>query len=375
MNIACQHPIEPIPAPEIADTAIVAGRRRGRGAGINPSGRFEAYARTGFDDGWGDGEELPPFKTTVQIEPARSVITRNDSPDIAFDRSLNPYRGCEHGCIYCYARPNHAYLGLSPGLDFETRLYAKTNAAEVLERQLGAPSYQPKVIAIGTATDAYQPIEKEQKVTRRVLEMLAKTQHPALIITKSALVLRDIDILQPMAAQGLVKVAISITTLDRRLARAMEPRASSPQRRLDAIQKLTEAGIPVGVMVAPVIPAVTDSEIERILEAAHTFGAREAGYVLLRLPLEVSEIFREFLLRELPDRYRHVMNVLKSMRGGKDYDAEWGKRMRGTGPYAWQIGRRFELTAKRLGLNKHRIKLDTEKFLKPGNGGVQLSLF
>lgn len=374
MNIAARPSPEPIAAPEIVDTAVTAARRRGRGAGINPTGRFEPYARTVFDDGWG-GDELPPFTTTVTTEQARSVVTRNESPDISFDRSLNPYRGCEHGCVYCYARPNHAYLGLSPGLDFESKLYAKTNAAEVLERELGAPSYQPKVIAIGTGTDAYQPIEKQQKITRQVLEVLLKTRHPALVITKSALVLRDIDILAPMAAEGLVKVAISITTLDRKLARAMEPRASSPQRRLEAIEKLTAAGIPVGVMMAPIIPAVTDSEIERILEAAQTFGATEAGYVLLRLPLEVSEIFREFLLREMPDRYRHVMNVLKSMRGGKDYDAEWGKRMRGTGPYAWQIGRRFELAAKRLGLNKHKLKLDTEKFIKPGNGGVQLSLF
>lgn len=374
MNIACCTPSEPFAPPEVADAAVAAGRRRGRGAGINPSGRFEAHARTVFDDGWG-GDELPPFSTTVMTEQARSVITRNDSPDISFDRSLNPYRGCEHGCVYCYARPNHAYLGLSPGLDFESKLYAKTNAAEVLERELGAPSYQPKVIAIGAGTDAYQPIEKERRITRQVLEVLLKTRHPALVITKSALVMRDIDILAPMAAEGLVKVAISITTLDRKLARAMEPRASSPQRRLEAIEKLSAAGIPVGVMMAPIIPAVTDSEIERILEAARTFGASEAGYVLLRLPLEVSEIFREFLLREMPDRYRHVMNVLKSMRGGKDYDAEWGKRMRGTGPYAWQIGRRFELAAKRLGLNRHKLKLDTEKFVKPGNGGVQLSLF
>jgi len=374
MNIACHQQSEPLAPPEIADTAVVAARRRGRGAGINPTGRFEPHARTVFDDGWG-GDELPPFVTTVQTEQARSVITRNDSPDISFDRSLNPYRGCEHGCVYCYARPNHAYLGLSPGLDFETKLYAKTNAADVLERELSAPSYQPKVIAIGTGTDAYQPIEKQQQITRRVLEVLLKTRHPALVITKSALIMRDIDILAPMAAEGLVKVAISITTLDRKLARAMEPRASTPQRRLEAIEKLTAAGIPVGVMMAPIIPAVTDSEIERILEAAKTFGASEAGYVLLRLPLEVSEIFREFLLREMPDRYRHVMNVLKAMRGGKDYDAEWGKRMRGTGPYAWQIGRRFELAAKRLGLNKHKLKLDTEKFIKPGNGGVQLSLF
>lgn len=357
------------------DVAVAADRRRGRGAGINPSGRFEPTSRSVFDDGWGGGDDLPPFATTVQDEQARSVISRNDSPDIFFDRSINPYRGCEHGCVYCYARPSHAYMGLSPGLDFEAHLFAKPNAAAVLERELSAPSYQPKVIALGTNTDPYQPIEKERRITRSILEVLARCNHPVAIITKSALVTRDIDLLQPMAQKGLAKVAISVTTLDRRLARTMEPRAATPTRRLEAIEKLAAAGIPVGVMVAPVVPAVTDSEIERILEAAHTFGAREAGYVLLRLPLEVSEIFKEFLLREYPDRYRHVINVLRSMRGGKDYDAEWGKRMRGTGPYAWQIGRRFELACKRLGLNKAKVKLANDLFLKPGNGGVQLSLF
>ncbi|WP_237155084.1 PA0069 family radical SAM protein [Oryzibacter oryziterrae] len=368
-------PSEPSCLPLKAEDAVAADRRRGRGAGINPSGRFEPLSRSVFDDGWDSADELPPFKTTIQVEKARTIITRNDSPDLSFDRSINPYRGCEHGCVYCFARPTHAYMGLSPGLDFEARLFVKPNAAELLERELGAPSYQPKTIAIGTNTDPYQPIEREQRITRSILEVLARTNHPVAIVTKSALITRDIDILAPMAAKGLAKVAISVTTLDRRIARAMEPRASTPTRRLAAIQQLTEAGIPVGVMVAPVVPAVTDSEIERILEAAHTFGAREAGYILLRLPLEVSEIFRDFLLRELPDRYRHVMNVLRSMRGGKDYDAEWGKRMRGTGPYAWQIGRRFELAAKRLGMNKARAKLTTELFLKPGNGGVQLSLF
>lgn len=359
----------------LGSAAVEKGRRRGRGAGLNPSGRFEPEARITFDDGWGSSDDLPPLKTTVTVERARSIITRNESPDISFDRSINPYRGCEHGCIYCFARPTHAYMGLSPGLDFETRLFVKPNAAELLERELGAPSYQPKTIAIGTNTDPYQPLEKEHRITRQILEVLAKTNHPVGIVTKSALVTRDIDILAPMAEKGLAKVALSVTTLDRKLARAMEPRASAPHRRLEAIKELSEAGIPTGVMVAPIIPAVTDSEIERILDAAAAFGAREAGYVLLRLPLEVSELFRDFLLREFPDRYRHVMNVLRSMRGGKDYDAEWGKRMRGTGPYAWQIGRRFEIAAKRLGLNKNRAKLTTEHFVRPANGGVQLSLF
>lgn len=368
-------PHEALHADGLGTAAVSAERRRGRGAGVNPSGRFEPVARIGFDDGWNSTDELPPLKTTVQVEKARSIIARNDSPDLSFDRSINPYRGCEHGCAYCFARPTHAYMGLSPGLDFETRLFVKPNAAELLERELGAPSYQPRTIAMGTNTDPYQPIEKEHRITRQVLEVLAKTDHPVAIVTKSALVTRDIDILAPMAEKGLAKVAISVTTLDRRLARAMEPRAATPSRRLDAIRQLSEAGIPVGVLVAPIVPAVTDSEIERILDACAAFGASEAGYVLLRLPLEVSEIFRDFLLREFPDRYRHVMNVLRSMRGGKDYDAEWGKRMRGTGPYAWQIGRRFEIAAKRLGLNKSRARLTTELFRKPANGGVQLSLF
>lgn len=368
-------PPDTLHADGLGTAAVVADRRRGRGAGLNRSGRFEPAETVAFDDGWGTADDLPPLTTTVQTERARTIVTRNESPDISFDRSINPYRGCEHGCSYCFARPTHAYMGLSPGLDFETRLFVKPNAAELLERELGAPSYSPRTIAIGTNTDPYQPIEREHRITRQVLEVLAKTRHPVAIVTKSALVTRDIDILAPMAEQGLAKVAISVTTLDRKVARAMEPRASSPPRRLDAIRRLSEAGIPVGVMVAPVIPAVTDSEIERILDAAHAHGATEAGYVLLRLPLEVSEIFRDFLLREFPDRYRHVMNVLRSMRGGKDYDAEWGKRMRGTGPYAWQIGRRFEIAAKRLGLNRNRSKLTTELFQKPTAGGVQLTLF
>lgn len=368
-------PGDEVHADGIGGTAVAAERRRGRGAGVNPAARFEPTSATTFDDGWGSADELPPLKTTVQVERARTIVTRNDSPDISFDRSINPYRGCEHGCAYCFARPTHAYMGLSPGLDFETKLFVKPNAAELLERELGAPSYQPRTIAMGTNTDPYQPIEREHRITRAILEVLAKTGHPVGIVTKSALVTRDIDILAPMAERGLAKVAISVTTLDRRTARAMEPRAASPEKRLEAIRQLAAAGIPTGVMVAPVVPVVTDSEIERILDAAAAAGATEAGYVLLRLPLEVSEIFRDFLLRAFPDRFRHVMNVLRAMRGGKDYDAEWGKRMRGTGPYAWQIGRRFEIAAKRLGLNKARARLTTEHFRKPANGGVQLSLF
>jgi len=359
-----------------AATAVAPDRRRGRGAGLNPSGRFEPEARVGFDDGWGSADELPAVKTTVTEERARKIITRNESPDISFDRSINPYRGCEHGCVYCFARPTHAFMGLSAGLDFETRLFAKPNAAALLERELAADGYQPRVIAIGTNTDPYQPIERERRIMRSILEVLAAANHPVGIVTKSALVLRDLDILAPLAAKGLAKVALSVTTLDPVLARRMEPRAAAPHRRLDTIRALAEAGVPVGAMVAPIIPALTDSEIERILDAAAAAGAREAGFVLLRLPHEVSDLFRDWLLRHYPERFQHVMNVLRSMRGGKDYDAEWGMRMRGTGPYAWTIGRRFELAAKRLGLNKARSKLRTDLFAPPTRAsGVQLSLF
>jgi DNA repair photolyase len=352
-----------------------AERRRGRGAGINPSGRFEPISRHVFDDGWQTIDELPPFATEVQVEKPRTIITRNESPDISFDRSINPYRGCEHGCSYCFARPSHAYMGLSPGLDFESKLFAKPGAARLLERELAKPGYQPRTIAIGTNTDPYQPIEREWRVTREILEVLEAANHPVAIVTKSALVTRDIDILARMARKGLAKVALSITTLDRRMARAMEPRASTPSLRLKAVSDLAHAGIPASVMVAPVIPALNDHEIERILDSASGAGASEAGFVLLRLPAEVSPIFRDWLLKHYPDRYRHVMNVLRSMRDGKDYDAEWGKRMRGSGPYAWQIARRFEIAAKRLGLNARRTKLETGLFVPPCGEGRQLQLF
>ncbi len=349
-------------------------RRRGRGATLNPPGRFEPISRHVFDDGWETIDELPAFKTEVQAERPRTIITRNESPDISFDRSINPYRGCEHGCIYCFARPSHAYMGLSTGLDFETKLFAKPGAGKMLERELAKPGYQPKTIAIGTNTDPYQPIEREWRVTREILEVLEAANHPVAIVTKSALVIRDIDILSRMAAKGLVKVALSITTLDRKLSRAMEPRASTPSLRLKAISDLSEAGIPASVMVAPVIPALNDHEIERILDSARGAGATEAGYILLRLPSEVSPLFRDWLLKHYPDRYRHVMNVLRSMRGGKDYDAEWGKRMRGAGPYAWQISRRFDLAAKRLGFNASRRRLDTGLFSPPVGESRQLQL-
>ena len=349
--------------------------RRGRGARSNHAGRFEAESREGFDDGWEGLGDLDVFKTEVQEETARTIITRNDSPDISFDRSINAYRGCEHGCVYCYARPTHCYLGHSAGLDFETKLYAKTNAAKLLEQELAHPHYEPKVIALGTNTDPYQPIEREYGITRSILEVLERTSHPVGIVTKSALVVRDIDILERMAARGLAKVALSVTTVDRRLARAMEPRAATPQKRLEAIGKLSDAGIPVGVMVAPIIPGLNDHEIESILEAAYAAGARKAGYVLLRLPLELKEIFREWLATEFPDRAQRVLSLLQSMHGGKDYVADFGLRQRGRGPYADQIAKRFRLALKRLGLNIDRQDLRCDLFQAPVLAGQQMQLF
>ena len=349
-------------------------RNRGRAAGINPSGRFEPVTRHVFDDGWNSIEELPPFKTEVQVEKPRTIITRNNSPDISFDRSINPYRGCEHGCVYCFARPTHSFMGLSPGLDFESKLFAKPDAAKLLDRELSKEGYEPRTIAIGTNTDPYQPIEKQWRIMREILEVLEARRHPVGIVTKSALVTRDIDILARMAEQGLAKVALSVTTLDRMIARTMEPRASTPAKRLEAIKHLTEAGIPTSVMVAPIVPGLTDPEIEKILDAARAAGATDAGYVLLRLPLEVSPIFKDWLLRHYPDRYRHVMSLVRSMRDGKDYDSEWGKRMRGAGPYAWQIGRRFEIAAKRLGFNATKTPLRTDLFVEPARKNEQLML-
>lgn len=349
-------------------------RNRGRSAGINPSGRFEPVSRHVFDDGWNSLEELPPFKTEVQVEKPRTIITRNESPDISFDRSINPYRGCEHGCVYCFARPTHSFMGLSPGLDFESKLFAKPDAARLLDKELSKDGYQPRTIAIGTNTDPYQPIEKQYRIMREILEVLEGRGHPVGIVTKSALVTRDIDILSRMAERGLAKVALSVTTLDRMLARTMEPRASTPTKRLEAIRQLSDAGIPASVMVAPIIPGLTDQEMERILDSARAAGAREAGYVVLRLPLEVAPIFKDWLLRHYPDRYRHVMSLIRSMRDGKDYDSDWGKRMKGSGPYAWQIGRRFEIAAKRLGLNAERRSLRTDQFVVAAKATEQLML-
>ena len=354
---------------------VDAERRRGRGARTNTSGRFETERREAFDDGWEGLAELAVFKTEVREEPARTIITRNDSPDISFDRSINPYRGCEHGCVYCYARPTHCYLGHSAGLDFETKLYAKTDAARLLEKELSNPRYQPETMAIGTNTDPYQPIERERKITRSILEVLERTGHPVGIVTKSALVVRDIDILERMARRGLAKVALSVTTLDRQTARSMEPRASTPAKRLEAVRRLSDAGIPTAVMVAPIVPGLTDPEIEEILKAAYEAGAREAGYVLLRLPLEIKELFREWLATDFPDRANRVIHILQSMHGGQDYNSEFGLRQRGSGPYADQIALRFRLAAKRLGLNAERKRLRTDLFQRPVLTGQQMQLF
>ncbi len=353
---------------------VAAGRRHGRGAQTNRSGRFEPVAYEPVDDGWESLGELDALATEVQEVPARRIITRNESPDIGFDRSINPYRGCEHGCIYCFARPTHAFLGLSPGLDFETKLFAKTNAAEALTRELADPRYSVRTIAIGTNTDPYQPIERRYRIMRRILEVLSAANHPVGIVTKSSLVLRDLDLLSSMAERGLVKVALSVTTLDRRLARAMEPRASTPDKRLETVQRLADAGVPASVMVAPVIPGLTDMEMERILERAAASGARQAGYVLLRLPLEIGDLFTEWLKANCPDRANRVLSLMRSTRGGRLYEAKWGERMTGEGPYAWMIGRRFELAAERLGLNQASVELRTDLFTPPTLPGQQLKL-
>lgn len=356
-------------------SGVVVARRHGRGAQTNRSGRYEPIAYEPVDDGWEALAELDALATEVQEVPARRIITRNDSPDIGFDRSINPYRGCEHGCIYCFARPTHAFLGLSPGLDFETKLFAKTNAAQALEREIAEPGYRVRTIAIGTNTDPYQPIERRYRIMRRILEVLSAANHPVGIVTKSALVLRDLDILQSMAERGLVKVALSVTTLDRKLARAMEPRASTPEKRLETLKRLTDAGIPTSVMFAPVIPALNDMEMERILERAAAAGVAQAGYVLLRLPLEIGDLFTEWLQANCPDRAKRVLSLMRSTRGGKLYEAKWGERMKGDGPYAWMIGRRFEIAAERLGLNKTSVELRTDLFTPPALPGQQLTLF
>jgi DNA repair photolyase len=348
---------------------------KGRGARSNAASRYDQEKRVRFDDGWTNEDDTPPpIKTEIIRDSTRTIIARNDSPDISFDRSINPYRGCEHGCIYCFARPTHAYLGLSPGLDFESKLLVKPEAAKLLEAELRKPSYRPQVIAMGTNTDPYQPIERDWRITRSVLQVLSDFKHPVGIVTKSAAIVRDIDILAPMAAEGLVKVALSITTLDKKLARSMEPRAATPSRRLETIRELAAAGIPVGVMTAPIIPALNDDEMESILAAAADAGATQAGYTLLRLPLEIKDLFREWLEAHVPDRGKHVISLIRAMRGGKDYDATWGKRMTGSGPYARMIAQRFAIATRRLGLNQNRSLLDTTKFRIPPRAGDQLAL-
>lgn len=349
-------------------------QRRGRGAGMNPPGRFEKLDAYQLDDGWWQ-DELPPLQTVVQVEKTRQIITRNQSPDILFDRSINPYRGCEHGCIYCFARPTHAYMGLSAGLDFETQLFAKPDAAKCLERELTKPGYKVQPIAIGSNTDPYQPVEKHWRIMRQILEVLLKLGHPAIITTKSALIVRDCDILSEMAKRNLIRVAVSITTLERKLARKMEPRCSTPYKRLEVVEKLTDACVPVSVMVAPIIPGLNDHEIEKILEEASKAGARSAGYVLLRLPFEVAPLFKEWLLREYPDRYRRVMMLIRDMRDGKDYDSEWKSRMCGSGPFAQLIARRFKLAQERLGFKKYFPSLSLSHFVAPVKKPQQLSLF
>jgi DNA repair photolyase len=351
-------------------------RLHGRGAVSNAVGRFEKQTRFLIDDGWDEpgDEPLPALKTEIIRDSTRTIIARNTSPDISFNQSINPYRGCEHGCIYCFARPTHAYLGMSPGIDFETKLFAKPDAAALLRKELSAPGYKPQTIAMGTNTDPYQPIERKMRITRSLLEVMAEFNNPVGIVTKSPLILRDLDILGPMAEKGLAKVALSVTTLDRKLARVMEPRAGTPPRRLNAIRELTAAGVPTAVMFAPCIPALNDDEMESVLSAAYDMGARSAGYVLLRLPLEIKDLFREWLETNVPDRAKHVMSLVRSMRGGKDYDSAWHERMRGRGPYADMIAHRFHLAVKRLGMNKEHRPLDTTQFKRPVQVGDQLSL-
>jgi DNA repair photolyase len=344
---------------------------KGRGATFNPGNRFRRDQREAYDDGWSDvGEDAPQRpKTTVTLKLARSIISRNDSPDIPFTQSVNPYHGCEHGCIYCFARPSHAYHDLSPGIDFETKLFAKENAPELLRAELARPGYRCEGITLGINTDGWQPIEREQRITRRCLEVLHECDHPVSIVTKSALIERDLDLLGPMAAKNLAEVYLTITTLDREIARRLEPRAPAPQRRLATIAALADAGVPVGVMVAPVIPQLTDKDLESILEAAAAHGAKRAGYVLLRLPHEVSPLFRDWLDAHYPLRAAHIMSIVQQMRGGKDYQSAWGTRLRGTGEFADLVSKRFKLACRRLGLNGAHESLDTTRFRPPSAQG------
>ena len=349
---------------------------RGRGAQSNASGRFEALSREALDDGWNDTDlAIAPLATSLTPERSRTIITRNQSPDVSFDRSINPYRGCEHGCIYCYARPAHAYVGLSPGLDFESKLFFKPEAARLLTREISSPSYRVGVIHIGGNTDPYQPAERRLRVTRQILEVLERAAHPFSIITKSALIMRDSDILGAMGRARLARVAVSVTTLDRGLARVMEPRAATPERRLAAISTLSAAGVPVSVMFAPVIPGLNDHELEAVLERAAQAGAVNGGYVALRLPREIKDLFQEWLAAAVPDRARRVMSLVRQMRGGRDYDPEWGKRMKGDGPLAEMLGRRFAIAKRRFGLDRPIAPLDLSQFRRPSASDDQPDLF
>jgi DNA repair photolyase len=351
--------------------------RKGRGAASNESGRFEAEKRVSFDDGWGIADEEPaPLTTSLTVDTTRAIIARNDSPDIGFDRSINPYRGCEHGCIYCYARPSHAYLGLSPGLDFESRLFYKPRAAALLADELRNKGYACRPIALGSNTDPYQPVERRLEITRAILEVLRDFRHPVTIVSKSALIQRDLDILAEMAKHSLASVTISVTTLDRILARRMEPRAPTPERRLETIAALAAAGVPAGVLSAPMIPALNDGEMEQILERARAAGATSAGYTLLRLPLELKSLFKEWLEQHFPAKAAHVLSLVAQTHGGRLYDSTWSKRMTGTGPYAEMLRLRFERACRKLGFNQRSIQpLDTTLFRRPPQKGDQLALF
>lgn len=349
--------------------------KKGRGATMQIEGRFERDIRERFDDGWGSAdEELPPLKTTVTEEKPKTVLQRQKSPDLPFDYSLNAYRGCEHGCIYCYARPSHGYLNLSPGLDFETRLFAKPDAAQLLRAELARRGYQCSPIALGSNTDPYQPIEREWQITRQILDVMLECRHPVSIVTKSALIERDIDLLAQLARDDLVQVFISVTTLDSKIARKMEPRAAAPQRRLQAIERLNAAGVPCGVFAAPMIPFLTDAELEKILEAGHANGARSAGYTLLRLPYELKELFKDWLAVHYPLKAEHVMSRLRSMRGGKENDSEFGLRFSGDGQFAELLAQRFHMACVRLGFNEEDSGLEIGLF-RPAVLNGQMTLF
>ena len=354
-------PVEPL----YPDDQIAEPQHNGRGALSNATSRYDDEKRIRTNDGWDIEDELPPLRTTLTRDATRTIIARNSSPDIPFDRSINPYRGCEHGCIYCFARPTHAYLGLSPGLDFETKILFKPEAAKLLTAELASPKYRCDVVAMGTNTDPYQPVERDLKITRQILQVLSEFNKPVGIVTKNHLITRDIDILGDMAKRNLAEVFLSITTLDRDLARTMEPRASAPHRRLDAIRELAAAGIPVGVMTAPMIPGLNDHEMESILDASAAAGATRAGYTALRLPLEIKDLFEEWLRANRPDRAERILSLVRQMRGGELYKAEFGTRMKGEGPIAQLLSQRFAASIKRLDLNRVRYRLDTMRFAVP----------